>query len=611
MKAGLTTLIWTILLGVNVIALVLIGHLAFRSQALGDLAAETENHLTLFVSSLDGRLEKYEYLPSLLANDHRLVAALRAPEPTRTRDANRFLEAVADTVGASDVYLMDAVGTTVAASNWNLDRSFVDRNFSFRPYFRQAMEGGLGRYFALGTTSNQRGYYYAYPVTYDREIRGAVVVKVDLDQIEQNWATQGKDVMVTDEDGVVFLTTRSEWLFASMQSLSAADATRIRESRRYADTALGRLRVTWLKSIDDEARQVLIQSGERRGGRPFLMVSREMPKAGWTVHMVADTRIARESALQRTALAGLGMLIVLLLVILYLVNRQRQRALVFARDELEHRVEQRTAELRSEVDERRRAESELRDTQAELIHAAKMAGLGQMSAGISHELNQPLTAIRSYADNAARMLARERYDALGGNLGQIRELTDRMAGIIGQLRGFSRKSRGERKSVPVRDAVNQALELFRRDIEHHAIEVTNGVDEEAIVDTDPLLLNQVLVNLLSNAIHAVSGRDPRHIEIVAGTVDGVVWIRVSDNGPGIDDEVAANMFDPFFTTKEVGLGLGLGLSISYRIMESLGGSIRADNAAGGGAQFTIELPVPTDSRDPHTTPTPPPTEPSP
>lgn len=591
MTVRFNTLVLAVVLAASFTALLIVGYLGFLGQGLAQLAGESHGRLTLFVSSLRGELEKFAYLPALLARDRHLHDALRSKDPWTLGAANRFLETAAATAGASDIYLMTRRGDTIAASNWNLDRSFVGENFSFRPYFEEAARGGSGRYFALGTTSNQRGFYFSHPVSFDREIRGVVAVKVDLAEIEQSWADRGSVFVVTDADGVVFLTTRPDWHYAAIGPLSAADLGRIRASRRYAGADIHPLRLTPVKNIGDGARQVLIGEPGQRRGESFLMQSVHMPAAGWTVHILADTRIILDGVVLRTALTGFGALIVVLLASLYLVNRQRQKALVFARDRLEQRVAQRTRELSAEVEERRRTEETLLRTQAELIQTAKMAGLGQISAGISHELNQPITAIRTYTENARRMLARGRHEELAGNLSRITELTGKMSGIITLLRDFSGKSRGERKTLSVREAVEQAIGMFHRELGAAGIDVDVDVTGDLLVHTDPLLLNQVLVNLASNAIHAVTTADRGWIRVSAREAGGFLEIDVEDNGPGISMDVIDNVFDPFFTTKEVGLGLGLGLSISYRIMTILGGGIEAGNRPGAGAHFTLRLPA--------------------
>jgi two-component system C4-dicarboxylate transport sensor histidine kinase DctB len=566
------------------------GYRALSHQALLELGDQSRNHLILFVSNLSGALAKYEHLPRLISTNPRLVNTLRQAETKQKNQTNRYLQAVATTSGASDVYLMNADGLTIAASNWNLDRSFIGQNFSFRPYFESAIKGIAGRYFALGTTSLQRGYYFSYPVFRLNQIKGVIVVKINLADIETTWSDRGYHFIVTDEDGIVFLSTNPDWTYKTIQSIDPSRLDEIHRSRRYAGHKLEQLDIIDKGNLDDDVGRVSVSDNNRSRPGDYLHLKRDIPAAGWSVSLFSNTKSIRATLHLRAALAGFGVLIALLLVTLYLVNRQRRLALQGSTELLEQRVQRRTHELENEVEERRKAEQTLRDTQAELIQAAKLAGLGQMSAGISHELNQPLTAIRNYSENAQRLLEREQVDAAADNLHEISELTGRMASIISQLRGFSRKSSGERSRVSIDQSINQAMGLFRREIESSHVEVESRIDPDLSVITDPLLLNQVLVNLFSNAIQAMAAVETHEIEIDARNQDHGIVISISDTGPGIASNVIENIFDPFFTTKEVGLGLGLGLSISYRIMESLGGRIEVANNATGGARFELYLP---------------------
>ncbi len=566
------------------------GYRAISYQSLLELGNQSRNLLTLFVSNLNGALAKYETLPKLISTNHRLVKTLGQADIDRIDQTNRYLEAVAITSGASDVYLMNTDGFTIAASNWNLDRSFIGKNFSFRPYFQSAIKGNAGRYFALGTTSLQRGYYFSYPVYRLNEILGVIVIKINLAEIETAWSDSGNHFIVTDEDGIAFLSTHPGWTYKTIYPIDPARLDEIRLSRRYAGHELTPLSINETGKLEENISRVSIVDGNEAQATDYLHLKLEIPSAGWTVHLFSNTQSIQGTLVLRTTLAGLGALIVLLLVTLYLVNRQRRLALQGSTELLERRVQRRTRELENEIDERKKAEQTLRDTQAELIQAAKLAGLGQMSAGISHELNQPLTAIRNYSDNAQRMLERKQVEAATGNLDEISKLTGRMANIISQLRGFSRKSSGEHSQVSIDQSIDQALGMFQREIESSQVDVQAQVNPELSVITDPLLLNQVLVNLFSNAIQAMESSKTRRIDIDAHNHDHGIIISISDTGPGISPRVIENIFDPFFTTKEVGLGLGLGLSISYRIMESLDGKIEVANIATGGARFELYLP---------------------
>lgn len=563
---------------------------ALTYQALNELENESRNHLTLFVTNLRGALANYEHLPELISTSPYVLDALQHHTPQQIGLTNKYLETVVNTQGASDVYLMDSNGLTIAASNWNLNRTFVGQNFNFRPYFQSAIKGEAGRYFALGTTSLQRGYYFSYPVYQGANIEGVIVIKIDLADIESAWSDRGNHFIVTDDDGIVFLTTQTHWTYKSIGKIGAERMREINLSRRYADKKIQRLPFQELELLDPSATLVAIKIEPESKANTYLHLQQNMAKAGWTVHLLSDTNSVNKTVALRATLAGFGVLIVLLLVSLYIVNRQRRLALQGSTELLEQRVQQRTGELETEIDERKKAEQNLRDTQAELIQAAKLAGLGQMSAGISHELNQPLTAIRSYSKNAQRMLERNQVENVSENLDEIVVLTQHMANIITQLRGFSRKSGGDRSRVSINQAVDQALGMFRREIEKNQVSVEININPDLSVITDHLLLNQVLVNIFSNAIHAMESTSVRQISINADSLPDGISLDIGDTGPGISDSVIENIFDPFFTTKEVGLGLGLGLSISYRIMESLGGKIGVTNYAEGGARFELYLP---------------------
>jgi two-component system C4-dicarboxylate transport sensor histidine kinase DctB len=576
-------------------------------RGLVELREQGNIRLELYINYLQGVLEKYESLPELLAIDNNLVRALLNPlEPTRIETLNRYLETINSVSDTLDTYLMNKDGLTIAASNWNEEHPFIGRNFSYRPYFKQAMTGTLGRYYAIGTTSSRRGYYFAYPVRKENEILGAVAIKIDIDTVEQKWAHRDETFLVSDPDGVIFITTRPEWRYKTLNPLAQDVLQKIVESRRYPDAALTPL--SDLPAIRDKDVQLLeIANDQEKKMQRMVKLSQYMPQAGWDVHILIETRMLVKKVVTMCFVVGSGMTVAYVLMLLLIQRRHRlaelsrveeeaKKVLQEANELLESRVLDRTQklteaneQLRKEILDRQQTEIKLKRTRKELIHAAKLAVLGQMSAGINHELNQPLAAIRSYTDNGKQFLQKGRLEDAMWNLEQIGELTERMAQIGAQLKLFARKSSGQIVAVPLHGVVDGALEILRPSLKKAGIELTiDIVPDDLEVKANHVLLQQVLVNLLSNAMQAMDGQDDKQIVLDCRGDDERVVIAVEDNGPGILEEHLQNIFEPFFTTKKSGQGLGLGLTISDRIIKDLGGQIVLARSTNG-ARFEFSL----------------------
>lgn len=577
-------------------------------RGLVELREQGNIRLELYINYLQGVLEKYESLPELLAIDSNLVRALLNPlEPTRIETLNRYLETINTVSDTLDTYLMNKDGLTIAASNWQEQHPFIGRNFSYRPYFKQAMTGTLGRYFAIGTTSSKRGYYFAYPVRKDDEILGAVAIKINIDTVEQKWADRDETFLVSDPEGVIFITTKPEWRYKTLKPLEQDVLEKIVESRRYPDASLTPLsRSSPLPGGDTQVLEIV--SEPDKDVQRMVILSQYMPQAGWDVHILIDTKALVRKVITMCFVVGSGITVAYVLMLLLVQRRHRltelsrveeeaRKVLQEANELLESRVLDRTQklteaneQLRKEILDRQQTEIKLKRTRKELIHAAKLAVLGQMSAGINHELNQPLAAIRSYTDNGKQFLEKGRLEEAMWNLEQIGELTERMAQIGAQLKLFARKSSGQIVAVPLHGVIDGALEILRPSLKKAEIELKINISPDDLeVKANHVLLQQVLVNLLSNAMQAMDGQDGKQIILdCRGEQDHVV-IAVEDNGPGILEEHLQNIFEPFFTTKKSGQGLGLGLTISDRIIRDFGGHIvLARSKNGARFEFTLE-----------------------
>jgi two-component system, NtrC family, C4-dicarboxylate transport sensor histidine kinase DctB len=546
------------------------------------LIEQNRQTLDLYVANLLGTLRRYEVLPQILGDLPGLRAALHAPDDPAVLDsANRLLTRVREQTGADVIYLMTPRGVTLAASNWDKPDSFVAGNFAFRPYFREALAGRLGRFFGLGTTSGKRGYYFAYAVRENQQNIGALVVKVDLDHTETLWGNTPEQLLVTDTNGVVILTSRPDWRFHASRPLDRVEQAAIAANQPYPTQAPPAL------NLDPGA---------------WLTQSRALEETGWTVSILAP-RILLERPVRSAVAVGAAALLALLLLLGLLMQRRRHYLERIALDsrakaELEQRVAERThdlellnSRLKQEVLEREQAQQELVRAQDELVQAGKLSALGTMSASISHELNQPLAAIRSYAENAATLLDHQRGEDARANLKLISELTERMASIIAHLRAFARRDRHAPERVALQPALDDALALLAKRRRAMDVELIRDLPDATLwVQAGETRLRQVLGNLLGNALDAlVAKAPPRRIWISARQQDDQLELLLRDNGPGFSTESLARAREPFFTTKTSAQGLGLGLAICDSLMRALGGELLLANHPDGGALITLRL----------------------
>ncbi len=568
---------------------------AVRQSAMEELEAQGRQRLGLYLSSFRNHLEKHDYLPAVLARDRDVQTLLRSPDdPLLVDNVNQRLAHLNSAARTSVLYVMDTSGLTRAASNWTESTSFVGQNYGFRPYFKQAIAEDRGRYFAIGVTTGLPAFFFAGAVHNPDGISGVAVVRLDIEPLQESWEEAGETVLLVDEFGVVFLSSRPDWRFTTLQPLDAEARTILRETKKYGDIELRPL------SLTESGHQWRGKTLMENGGRHYLRQEQPLSTYGWKMIYLSDVSPADLQGRQ-AAFAALACCALLALSILFIRQyRQRQQAreavaeaIRRARDELEIRVAERTEDLQKQVRERERAERVLRAAQDELVQAGKLAALGQMSAAIAHEINQPLTAISTFAAASKIYIERGDLTEVTANLSMIEGLTRRMAEITRHLKSFARKSSADRKPVAMCKVVEHALALLDSRLRLEQVVVRVQVPDRALVLADDIRLEQVLINLLRNACDAMTDSAARRLEITAEEQAGGWSVSIADTGIGISPEHMEHLFDPFFTTKQVGEGLGLGLAISHGIVHDFGGSLKAASAMGGGAIFTLWLPAPT------------------
>ena len=549
-------------------------------------------------------LKRYRPMPELMAEHPLLQEALQTPSDAGLLlRANEEMKRMADIVGSSDVYLMDRTGLTIAANNYDQKNSFVGNNYDFRPYFSEAMATGESAiYFALGLASDLRGLYFSHPIKNDGgDILGVIAVKVQVRELESQWQRPASfaeaEMVVLDNQGISFLASRPAWLYRDFRpDEPAGDMVRLRQ--RYPGQDLTAMAITDLGrpiSVSERSRRVRLEVD----GQPqeYLSVRTPLPRLDWSLQVMIGTGPVLWTRVKFLA-GGLVLFLGGFLTWLYLRERYRREAELAQRGEqLERRVAERTADLEEsnrqlldEIRQREQAQNDLRETQDELIQAAKLAVLGQMSAGLNHEMNQPLTAIQAYARNSRRFLERGDRDMVDANLAEIVLLCKKMAELTRQFKVFARKSEGPPATVDLRQAVDAALKLVTAQDRSDGVSIAwHRPDHPVLCHGDLIRIEQVLVNLMANAMQAVEGVAEPKISIVVEDHNRQWVCRVSDNGSGLPADTE-QIFEPFFTTKSMKQGLGLGLSISRQIVDALGGRLTGRNRVDGpGAEFILAL----------------------
>ncbi|GAB3480079.1 hypothetical protein GCM10027340_10580 [Marinomonas epiphytica] len=705
---------------------------ALRREQIEDLKIDSQEQLDQLANVLESAIAKYQHMPTLLASNDRVRKALRDGLESDIQQLNRELEQINRITEASDSYIIDRDGLTIASSNYRQKMSFVGQNFAFRPYFQQAIKGRPGRYYALGTMSNRRGYYFSYPVYEGDSINGVAVVKVDLMQFEKRFTNQGYEFLLLDPDGIVFGSSRPEWLYQVQGVLTNEEMQRILDSKRYRDRSIGKLSVVYQAAFDQESDIVEFlevqedEKGELFQRDAYLQMTRPIQLLGFKISMLSPlATIDEEIALWRAIFAGGATITGLLFAMAILRGRMlRERfdanemarhnqayireviqntqaglvtldqnkkiesfnpavekllgcslaplvgqpleslfrltgdkeqsayghnpvqslsntgavtlegELVYgeetqvpvemtlselelpdlrhylvtfhdvterklyeheitqARNELEARVLARTSELEKTNALLRQEIDKHMGTQRELIQTAKLAVLGQLSAGLNHELNQPLTAIRSFADNALKFLERKNYGQTKANLEHISQLGHHMGDIIARFKVFARKGDVQQGAISVQQAISGALRIISPRYKQVGIELILEKSDSFFVKGDMVFLEQVLVNLLANAADAIeeAGQTAKQVRVKQYLEGSQVIIVVQDSGQGLSQEALEHLFEPFYTSKLSGAGLGLGLSISQRIIDAMEGHIYARNLETGGAEFCVSLP---------------------
>ncbi|WP_412474929.1 ATP-binding protein (plasmid) [Rhizobium sp. WW22] len=550
-----------------------------RQDALRRLDAEASGLTVQHIRLLDSELARFRLLPIVLGEYRDLGEALASPTTDAARRLDDKLGFLARETGAYIIYLVDQKGLVISASNAGTEDSFVGKNFSFRPYFSEALKDGTAEYYGAGAISGRPGLFLARRVGDAAAPAGVVVVKFEFDAVSRIWANDRGKTFVVDEHQIILAASDPSQVLTTLAPLSPEVRASIAASGQYRDAALA------------QGNYHAEEAGRIRDPRGRIMIAAEQPVAGTHLRLLhlLDTRAALQEAQAQAWLLALPVIVGLAVIVAAIWWRMTRAARAADdRRALEEAVAARTVELHDEMAERARAEDRYRDAREELAQANRLASVGSITAGLMHEINQPVATIRTLAENARHHLAANRLDRVGANLDAAVEVTARIGTITQEMRRFSRRGRRAAGAEPLDAIIAGALLLVGNRFRKAGVRLELPGQGQPHVLAERVRLEQVIVNLLQNAIDAVAGIEDPHVALLVDAAGkDMVKLTVADNGPGIDPALAKEIFRPFVTGKPDGLGLGLG--IAQDIMNDLGGSLTIGPSPLGGAAFVMTV----------------------
>ena len=523
-----------------------------------------ELRLALYSGNLVSELRRNAIVPQLLARDPALIGALNSSD---YKQSSQRLISYVDEIGAASLMMLDRDGRTVAAT----DRNRLGETHRNAAYFVDAVRSNSTVFTVIEREAGGFRFTYSRRMESQGSTVGVIVVEVDLAKFERAWAGISDAVMVTDSSGRIILATEPRW-----RGLSPEEALQLQPPDSAIERAI-RATADWAASEADAYLR----------GEAVMRIDGRIPFRGWTLITYTTYASVRERVNTVLALEIMGFALLAALAFYALSRKTMLRMALFQRESAELRAL--NARLQREIAERERVQENLAVAEQSLAQHSKLAALGEMSAAVSHELNQPLAAMKTYLAGARLLLRRNRPEEAMAAFNRIDDLIGRMGAITQQLKSYARKGQQQLSPVDMADALASALSMMEPQLKARRVKITRILPDGRVrVMGDRMRIEQVLVNLLRNALDATKSVDDPQIEIILAAGE-TATLSVHDNGHGIED--LDSLFEPFYTTKQPGDGVGLGLAISSGIVSDLGGRLTARNGETGGAVFEMQLPV--------------------
>lgn len=584
-----------------------IGYLISEHNGIRTLSETGERQLELHARAVESEISKYTYLPSLLELEDSVSSLLTETDGEHRQAVNEYLEGLNRRSRSRAIYVLDTTGRVQATSNWRDVDSYLGEDLSFRAYFQDAVRGQPGRFYGIGSTTGEPGYYLAHGLEEHGKIIGVAVIKVRLEALEERWQRARLEAFVSDENGIIILSSDPARRLKSVRPLTPEIKERLARSLQYYWFPLNELQPLDREKLADGVEKLTFPANAELGDSTrevaYLAQSRRLSDTPWHFTLLTPLQDLRHESMTQGVLVAVAFALLAILLIAWNERRKviatrlaAREALEEANNQLERKIAERTTDLRAsnerlkgQIRERRHAEQTLRHAQDELVQAGKLAAIGQMSTSIAHELNQPLAALRTLSGNTVRFLERGALETASANLLTMNELIDRMGRITASLRSFARRG-DDRGQASLAKAVDAALQVLNARIESCYLKLhADYVDQQ--LGIDQTRLEQILVNLIGNALDAMSAVPLPQLWLEGELLGDKYRLRVRDNGHGIDDEARKHLFEPFFTTKPGEHGLGLGLTLSASLAAAAGGSLNVEHPASGGTAFVLSLPL--------------------
>ena len=543
------------------ILLIIITNFVLTSRFSQETTKQAELRLKLYSNSIDSELERSRFITLLLGDNVRLKTLLSKNQNKTV--LNKYFNAITNTY-SQNITLYDATGKILSSS----EKALSSQILSQIPF--SVSDNKKLIFSRIISPEAKNKFVYAKLITHSEMTLGIILVEVNLSKIEKAWIDASEAVIVIDHLDQVLISSKPDWI-----------KTKINDKSQPSQSS------NILNSMQSFTQWEDLPAEAYLNKNTLLKLESNLSEQNWKILYYSTYATVREKvngiiALEITALA------ILLTLIFYLLSRRsRIQSIIFMEES--NKLRDINSKLKNEMNEREKAEKNLKVAEQSLEQHSKLAALGEMSAAVSHELNQPLAAMKTYLAGAKLLLQRDRPNEALSSFQRVDDLIERMNVITKQLKSYARKGREELVQVDLKMVISYALDIMASQLNLLQVEYLQQMpDEPVMVLGDQIRLEQVVINLIRNSLDAMAKTNNPKLKIILKTNNNAV-ITVIDNGHGISD--LKSLFEPFYTTKDPGHGVGLGLAISSGIIKELGGRLVAKNSPDSGASFEITLPL--------------------